>query len=159
MAAGQGSTGRARRCLVDRGGRLPWNSSGSLCSTSSRGRSFLPASSVFASTRNSPVRSSTPCVRLRQQNRSAAAVSSVLNQKCAALFHNDCHCEEPAGQRSNLGQIQLRGTRLLRFARNDERGHLYNELLNRDISRLRKNSTILGNLIELLPGMPVLLVS
>jgi len=26
-------------------------------------------------------------------------------------------------------------------------------------NRLRKNSTILGNLIELLPGMPVLLVS
>jgi len=35
----------------------------------------------------------------------------------------------------------------------------YDRLGDESLSRLRKNSTILGNLIELLPGMPVLLVS
>ena len=32
---------------------------------------------------------------------------------------NDCHCETPAGQRSNLDRLSTIGTRLLRFARND----------------------------------------
>jgi hypothetical protein len=30
------------------------------------------------------------------------------------------HCEEAEGRRSNLDQFSFRGTRLLRFARNDE---------------------------------------
>ena len=32
---------------------------------------------------------------------------------------NDCHCEAPAGQRSNLHPTSTTGGRLLRFARND----------------------------------------
>jgi hypothetical protein len=49
---GRNSTGPAKCCLADRGGRLP-SRSGSLSSTSSPGWSFSPAS-VFASARDSP---------------------------------------------------------------------------------------------------------
>ena len=35
---------------------------------------------------------------------------------------NDCHCEAPLGQRSNLDRLSTIGARLLRFARNDSLG-------------------------------------